>query len=125
MTTYVNLRGEPIDMANWRDREGQRVRLLRAAGVAVGRRPTAKRGHAAPPGTGPTGETCRGCAHKHSMVSQGGTKRWIKCDLRRATWTSGPGTDILASSPACSKFQPIEAAMQNNLAQQPASKDPP
>lgn len=124
MTTYVNLRGEPIDMANLRARQADHVRLLRAAGVAVGRKPTAKRGHAAPPGSGPVGETCKGCAHKRSM-SNGGSKHWIKCELRRASWTGGEGTDILASSPACSKFQPIEAAMQNNLAQQPASKDPP
>lgn len=30
---------------------------------------------------------------------------WYVCELRRATWTNGPGTDILAGSPACSKFQ--------------------
>lgn len=63
------------------------------------RKTTPKRGYAAPPGTGPVGETCRSCAH----YSHGGTgaRSFPKCGLMRQHWTSGPGTDILAKAPAC------------------------
>lgn len=59
------------------------------------RRKTKLRGYAAPPGTGPKGETCRTCKHKCNFG------RYRKCGLIRARWTGGPGTDILAGSPAC------------------------
>lgn len=38
-----------------------------------------------------------------------GGKSYIKCELRRETWTHGEGTDILAGSPACSKWEAREA----------------
>jgi hypothetical protein len=69
------------------------------------RKPTVKNGYAAQPGTGPEGKTCRDCAHKRRMGNYGG-KSYIKCLLRQETWTHGEGTDILARSPACSKFAP-------------------
>lgn len=78
----------------------------RKAGV-VARKPTVKNGYAAPPGTGPEGKTCKDCAHKQRLGNYGG-KSFLKCELRRATWTHGEGTDILARSPACSKFVPQE-----------------
>lgn len=61
-----------------------------------------RRGHAAMPGTGPKGETCRTCVHlvRHRMA-----KTYLKCDLIR--WTSGPGTDVRAKDPACSRWEPI------------------
>lgn len=62
------------------------------------RRETRPNGYAAPPGGGPKGETCKSCTHyarvRHSNI-------YRKCLLVRASWTNGPGTDILAKSPAC------------------------
>ena len=54
-------------------------------------------------GTGPEGETCRTCAHKAYMGGCAGT--YIKCGLMRAKWTRGGGTDILAKTPACEKWE--------------------
>jgi hypothetical protein len=62
-------------------------------------RTTKQHGYADRPGTGPQGETCKTCAH----IVRG--RRYRKCALRRATWTHGYGTDILASAPACKKWQ--------------------
>jgi len=59
-------------------------------------------GYAAPPGTGPAGETCKTCAHiTHKRMA----KAYIKCGLMMAVWTGGPGTDIKAGSPACAKWE--------------------
>jgi hypothetical protein len=101
---YHNIDGQPVDWAVWRERQAEHARKLRAAGVSSRRKPTVKNGYAAPPGTGPDGMTCKDCKHKTTM-SNTGNKSWIKCELRRATWTGGEGTDILARSPACSKFE--------------------
>lgn len=60
-----------------------------------------QRGHAARPGTGPEGETCGSCAH-YSV--QRYSKTYRKCALTKAAWTHGPGTDIRAKDPACSKW---------------------
>jgi hypothetical protein len=59
-----------------------------------------QRGYAAPPGTGPAGQTCGTCEH----IVRGAKYR--KCELIRAKWTHGPGTDILARSAACNKWEP-------------------
>lgn len=98
---FVNIRGEPIDFRVL----GQHMRDAREAGIVPKqrRKPTVKRGYAAQPGTGPEGKTCRDCQHKVTCGA-GHTKSWIKCALRKATWTGGEGTDILARSPACSCF---------------------
>lgn len=62
------------------------------------------RGYAAPPGTGPKGETCRTCAfacgHRHNA------KTYYKCDLIKPT--NGAGTDIRLKSPACSRWKKEE-----------------
>lgn len=58
-----------------------------------------RRGHAAQPGTGPVGETCKTCQH-YTLRHMSGTYR--KCGL--ANWTRGPGSDIRASDPACEKW---------------------
>lgn len=66
--------------------------------------PKAHAGYAATPGTGPMGETCHSC--KHYAYNEGRTARaYRKCALMRAIWTGGPGTDIKAGSPACSKWE--------------------
>ena len=100
MHSYVNIHGQPITGEAIREAE----RLARAARMRgllpPSRKPIVKRGYAGIPGTGPAGETCKGCAHKRSFggASSGHAKHFIKCELRRATWTNGEGTDILASS---------------------------
>jgi hypothetical protein len=63
-----------------------------------GRRKTVLNGYAALPGTGPVGETCRSCKH-YAHVKY--AKVYRKCALIEKRWTNGPGTDILARSPAC------------------------
>jgi hypothetical protein len=68
------------------------------------RKPTRPNGYAAPPGTGPTGETCKSCEHAvRTSGSTAGTYR--KCLLMKAHWTGGPGSDILFRSPACRKWE--------------------
>ena len=59
-----------------------------------------RRGHAAIPGTGPQGETCRTCVH---LVRRQRAKTYLKCDLVK--WTSGAGTDVRAKDPACSRWE--------------------
>lgn len=102
--SFVNHKGEPVDILS-QMQEGHRRRYLEGKEAAGKRKPTVKNGYAAQPGTGPADKTCRDCKHKHSLGRYGG-KQFIKCELRRATWTGGEGTDILARSPACSKFEP-------------------
>lgn len=105
MTDFHNIYGEPIDV-NAAQTANRRACMR---GEAPPRRtPTIKKGYAAIPGTGPACKTCRDCKHKRS-ISNTGNKTWIKCELRRSTWTHGEGTDIRASSPACSKFEAREA----------------
>lgn len=58
--------------------------------------------YAAKPGTGPARETCKTCLH-YTIRRLGGSYR--KCALTRNTWTGSPASDILAKSPACSKWE--------------------
>lgn len=60
------------------------------------------KGYAALPGTGPASETCKSCKHiyRHRMA-----KTYIKCDLMQRYWTGGPGSDVRAGSPACSRWE--------------------
>lgn len=63
-------------------------------------------GYAAPPGTGPRGETCSSC--EFAIRQQGGRKYYWKCRMLlrlRVKWTRGYGTDILLKSPACKHWQ--------------------
>lgn len=60
------------------------------------------RGYAAPPGTGPAGETCKTCTH---LTYKALGKNYPKCLLREATWTGGRATDILVNAPACQKWE--------------------
>lgn len=59
-------------------------------------------GYAAPPGSGPTGETCRTCKH---LVHKRMAGTYLKCELMRSVWTGGGGTDVKAKSPACSQWE--------------------
>lgn len=106
MSTFVDINGKPLDLRG-QMAEGARLRRLGYLAGAGKRKPTVKNGYAAPPGTGPEGKTCKDCAHKQRLGNYGG-KSFLKCALRKATWTHGEGTDILARSPACSKFAPDE-----------------
>lgn len=71
------------------------------------RRETVPNGYAAPPGTGPKGETCKGCEHYSGHRR---SKIYRKCELVRARWTGGAGTDIKAGSPACAYWKKREEA---------------
>jgi hypothetical protein len=57
------------------------------------------RGYAAPPGTGPAGETCGSCQHDSA------SRRYHKCLLNAAAWGHTRRSDILARSPACAKWE--------------------
>lgn len=76
--------------------------VQKATGMKPRRKPTQPRGYAAPPGTGPEGETCKTCKHIYRYRS---AKTYLKCGLNRSNWTHGPGSDIRAGSPACSKWE--------------------
>lgn len=67
---------------------------------ALFRKGPKKRGYAHPPGTGPAGETCATCKHIRRV---GNIRLYRKCALVK--WTHGAGTDILARSPACAKWE--------------------
>jgi len=67
-------------------------------------KPTPRKGYASTPGTGPEGEMCKTCNHARKC-NQGGAKQFYKCELMQAHWTGGYGSDILAKSPACSKWE--------------------
>lgn len=60
-----------------------------------------RHGYAAPPGSGPTGETCKSCKNLTRKVLAG---TFLKCALMSAHWTGGYGTDVLARSPACRRW---------------------
>lgn len=100
--SFVNIYGQPIDMKAL-VAKAPAHREIMGPDTSKKRKPTEPKGYAALPGTGPEGKTCRDCQHKKTM-SNTGAKSWIKCELMRAAWTHGPGTDIRASSPACRRF---------------------
>lgn len=57
--------------------------------------------YAGTPGKGPTGRTCKSCAHK--IYSAPHKAKHPKCNL--AQWTSGDATTIKTSTPACEKYK--------------------
>jgi len=65
---------------------------------------TEKRGYVERPGSGPQGETCKTCQHLYRNRMYSG-KTFLKCGLNRAKWTGGAGSDILASAPACARWE--------------------
>lgn len=66
-----------------------------------------KRGHAAPIGSGPEGETCKTC--QNLVRRTGAARTFLKCGLRVAIWTNSYGTDVRAGDAACKKWEPITA----------------
>jgi len=83
----------------------------------VGKLPELKKkgqakGWAAPPGSGPTGETCGTCAHAYA--NHGHRKTFWKCELVRATL--GPGTDIRLKWAACHRWEAKIANSQGEAA---------
>lgn len=69
------------------------------------RRLSKKHGHAAPPGTGPEGETCKTCKHLSGWRM---SKTYLKCGLMSAHWTGGEGTDVRAGDKACRRWERVE-----------------
>ena len=65
-----------------------------------------KKGHVAPPGTGPEGETCGSCQH---LYRKSMAKTYLKCGLNSAEWTGGGGTDVRARDPACREWTLLNA----------------
>jgi hypothetical protein len=59
-------------------------------------------GHAAPPGTGPVGETCGSCGYAHR--AEGG-RGYLKCGLMGEHWTTKRITDVRARDSACSRWK--------------------
>lgn len=70
--------------------------------IMVDGKPVKLAGHAGIPGTGPKGETCGSCIH--SAIRRC-SKRFLKCKLNSANWTSGRKSDVLHRDPSCSKWQ--------------------
>lgn len=73
------------------------------------RRDPIPRGHAAIPGTGPEGETCRTCRHLERREL---AKTYLKCGLMQSYWTGGGGSDVRAKDPACRRWEPRVAITQ-------------
>jgi len=86
-------------------------------GPKGGKHYTRPNGYASMPGTGPAGETCGSCKYACRQRNYSGNKYWIKCELRRALWTSGRGSDILAGSPACEKWQQVPQSSAHDAEQ--------
>jgi len=80
--------------------------LTRDERKSITRKTLRPNGYAKPPGSGPAGETCKSCTHIRRVAH---AKVYRKCGLLEAHWTHGPGSDILAGSPACSLWQKPEA----------------
>jgi hypothetical protein len=72
------------------------------ASALKAKRLSKKHGHAAVPGTGPAGETCRSCAH---LVRKEMSRTYLKCGLMKAYWTGGGGTDVRARDAACRRWE--------------------
>jgi hypothetical protein len=87
-----------------KDMFGNEVTVEEARRLLKAKPKPTKRGYAAPPGTGPVGETCKSCRHYRSVC--GGAKSFPKCALMQASWNHGYGTDILARAPACREWKP-------------------
>lgn len=68
------------------------------------RRLSKKHGHAAMPGSGPTGETCGSC---ENFVRKQMAGTYLKCGLMQAYWTGGYGTDVRARDAACRRWKVV------------------
>lgn len=84
-------------------RVSTRVPLVLTPAKVRGKHYVEPQGYAAPPGTGPEGMKCKGCAHYTHASGVAGS--YPKCAANRRRWTGGRGSDILANAPACRLFQ--------------------
>ncbi len=84
-----------------RDMFGREITEDQARKIAKRKDPTPA-GYAAPPGTGPHGESCKSCAN---LFRNRQGKVYLKCKLMEYKWTGGRKTDVLASAPACREWQ--------------------
>ncbi|MDZ4813209.1 MAG: hypothetical protein SGI99_11435 [Pseudomonadota bacterium] len=67
-------------------------------------------GYAAPPGTGPSIESCSTCAHcKFRELSN--RQRFYKCGRMLSQWDRSRSTDILIKSPACRLWEAGEPSL--------------
>lgn len=82
--TQCNLFGDPEPARN------QRARRIQ--------------GHAAPPGSGPVGETCGTCAHCRFREYSAG-RRYYKCGRMAAHWSADRSTDIRKGDAACRHWE--------------------
>ncbi len=62
------------------------------------RREPVPRGHFAPIGSGPAGETCGSCRH---LFRRELAKAYLKCQRSREIWTGGRATDVRLNDAAC------------------------
>lgn len=70
-------------------------------------------GYAAPPGTGPQGESCGSCTHCRVRTqvlgsrrgNRGKQRRFYKCGVMFPSWTTTRSSDVLAHSPACRRWE--------------------
>lgn len=83
--------------------------LARPRKIGIGGRGF-KGGYFMQPGSGPTGETCKTCAHYRRV--RGGARAYPKCLKMKHAWTSGPGSDIKAKMAACSGWEKKPEASQ-------------
>lgn len=70
--------------------------------------PGERYGHAAPPGTGPLGETCGTCAH--ICRRDIGSRSFYKCSVIESKWTHGKKTDILKTDESCAMWEDVTHA---------------
>ena len=92
-----------VDEINQPGETGKQLDLMvMPASALAARKNSNKRGHAAVPGTGPSGETCKTCDHLVRKI-MGGT--YLKCGLVEAYWTGGSATDVRAGDAACRQWK--------------------
>jgi hypothetical protein len=72
------------------------------AGKGRGKHFVKANGYAMRPGTGPEGKRCKDCEFIRKINLS--NKDVFKCVLCVTNWTRSRRTDILANSPACSRF---------------------
>lgn len=60
-------------------------------------------GYAAPPGTGPQGESCGTCMH--CRVRTFHDRHFYKCELMVAAWNKDRSSDVVLKSPACRRWE--------------------
>lgn len=70
-------------------------------------------GYAAPPGTGPEGETCGSCGHCVFRMFRG--RRFYKCENAARKWDRTRASDVLLHSPSCAQWKPGKPRETSNF----------